>query len=147
LGQAGIGDPAGLLLSLSAGACYAIYAMSAKQLLIEGWTPIGSVAVIFGWAAVAAIPILLLSDLSWLARLDGVALALWLGVVTITVATLGLGEPFTATLLGVFVLHETLQGTAIVGLVLVVFGLVLIGVLRARRLAPSAPSLKGLPAP
>ncbi len=153
-GEAGSADATGLLLSLAAGACYAIYALSAKQLLIDGWTPTGSVALIFGWSAVGALPFLLLTDLSWLATLEGVVMALWLGLVTITVAclflanglkalsastvaTLGLGEPFTATLLGVIVLHEVLSGRAIVGLVLVVFGLVLIGSLRARRRVPA----------
>ncbi len=148
--QSGVTDPAGLLLSLGAGACYAFYALSAKKLLVDGWTPTGSVAVIFGWSAVGALPILLLSDPSWMASIDGLVMALWLGIGTITiaslflayglkalsastVATLGLGEPLTATLLGVLVVGETLSGRAITGLVLVVFGLVLIGMLTARR--------------
>ncbi len=152
---AGTADPAGLLLSLGAGACYAFYALAAKKLLIDGWTPTGSVAVIFGWSAVGALPILLLSDPSWLASVEGLLMALWLGIATITVAclflayglkklsastvaTLGLGEPLTATLLGVLVLQETLSGRAIVGLALVVFGLVLIGLLTARRTAQAA---------
>jgi DME family drug/metabolite transporter len=153
-GEAGSADATGILLSLAAGACYAVYALAAKQLLIDGWTPTGSVALIFGWSAVGALPFLLLTDLSWLATLDGVVMALWLGLVTITiaclflanglkilsastVATLGLGEPFTATLLGVIVLHEVLSGRALLGLALVVFGLVLIGSLRARRPVPA----------
>lgn len=150
VGEAGSADTTGLLLSLAAGACYAIYALAAKQLLLDGWTPTGSVALIFGWSAVGALPFLLLTDLRWLSTVDGIVMALWLGLVTITiaclflanglkalsastVATLGLGEPFTATLLGVVVLQETLNGRALVGLALVVFGLVLIGSLRARR--------------
>lgn len=153
-GESGSADAAGLLLSLAAGACYAVYALSAKQLLVDGWTPTGSVALIFGWSAVGALPLLLLTDLGWLATLEGLVMALWLGLVTITVAclflanglkslsastvaTLGLAEPLTATLLGVFVLQEVLSGRAIVGLVLVVFGLVLIGSLRARRPVPA----------
>ncbi|MEO7350138.1 MAG: EamA family transporter [Terrimesophilobacter sp.] len=154
-GETGVTDPTGILLSLGAGACYAFYALSAKKLLVDGWTPMGSVAVIFGWSAVGALPILLLSDPSWLASFDGLIMGLWLGIGTITiaclflayglkalsastVATLGLGEPMTATLLGVLVLHETLSGRAVVGLVLVVFGLVLIGLLTARRSTRSA---------
>ena len=109
-GEVGATDATGLVLSLAAGACYAVYALSAKQLLLDGWTPTGSVALIFGWSAVGALPFLVLSDLSWLATLDGIVMALWLGIVTITVAclflanglkalrastvaTLGLGEP------------------------------------------------------
>lgn len=149
-GESGVTNTSGLLLSLGAGACYAFYALSAKKLLVDGWTPMGSVAVIFGWSAVGALPILLLSGPGWLATFDGLIMALWLGIATITVAclflayglkalsastvaTLGLGEPLTATLLGVLVVHETLSGRAIAGLVLVVSGLVLIGLLTARR--------------
>lgn len=148
--QSGVTDPAGLLLSLGAGACYAFYALSAKKLLVDGWTPMGSVSILFGWSAVGALPILLLSDPSWLASLDGLLMGLWLGIGTITiaclflsyglkalsastVATLGLGEPLTATLLGVLVIHETLSGRAFLGLALVVSGLVLIGFLTAQR--------------
>lgn len=155
-GEAGSADASGLLLSLAAGACYAVYALSAKQLIVDGWTPTGSVALIFGWSALGALPFLLTTDLSWLTTLEGWIMALWLGVVTIavaclflanglktlsasTVATLGLGEPFTATLLGVIVLHEVLSGQAMIGLALVVFGLVLIGTLRARRSVPATP--------
>lgn len=154
IGASGSTEPVGLLLSLTAGACYAFYALSAKQLLLDGWTPTGSVALIFGWSAVGAIPFLVFSDLRWLLSVEGVVMALWLGLVTITVAclflafglkaltastvsTLGLGEPFMATLLGVVVLHEVLNGRELVGLALVVFGLVLIGSLRARRPVPA----------
>lgn len=153
-GEVGATDATGILLSLGAGACYAVYALSAKQLLLDGWTPTGSVALIFGWSAVGALPFLFLTDLSWLATLDGIVMALWLGIVTITlaclflanglkalrastVATLGLGEPLTATLLGVIVLHEALSGRALIGLALVVLGLVLIGSLRVRRSVPA----------
>lgn len=148
--QSGVTDPVGLLLSLGAGACYAFYALAAKKLLVDGWTPMGSVSVIFGWSAVGALPILLLSDPSWLLTFDGLLMGLWLGIATITVAclflgyglkelsastvaTLGLGEPLTATLLGVLVVHETLSGRAFIGLALVISGLVLIGLLAARR--------------
>lgn len=157
VGESGDTNFVGILLSLGAGACYAFYALSAKKLLVDGWTPMGSVAVIFGWSALGALPILLLSGAGWLASTDGLVMGLWLGIVTITVAclflayglkalsastvaTLGLAEPTTATLLGVFVLQETLNGRAIVGLILVVFGLVLIGTLRARRASrPAVP--------
>jgi DME family drug/metabolite transporter len=155
VGEAGSADAVGILLSLAAGAAYAVYALSANQLLVYGWTPTGSVAVIFGWSAVGALPLLLLSDPSWLASPEGIVMALWLGLGTITVAclflanglralsastvtTLGLAEPVTATLLGVLVVHEVLSGRALVGLALVAFGLVLIGLLRAKR--PAAPS-------
>ncbi|MCC6376606.1 MAG: EamA family transporter [Microbacteriaceae bacterium] len=142
--------PSGILLSLGAGACYAIYALSAKKLLLDGWSPSGSVALIFGASAVGALPILFATNLAWITTPTGIAVAVWMGIGTITiaciflaiglkhlaastVATLGLGEPLTATLLGVIVLHETLSTNSIIGLGLVVFGLLLIGTVKARQ--------------
>lgn len=164
IGEAGGANPTGILLSLTAGICYAFYALAAKQLLVDGWSPVGSVALIFGAAAIGAVPILLSTDFSWMATPTGAVMALWLGLATITiaclflayglkvlaastVATLGLAEPLTASLLGVFLLHEVLDARSILGIVLVAIGLVLIGSVRARRrpgpsdpAGPSAPS-------
>ncbi len=164
IGEAGGANSTGILLSLTAGVCYAFYALSAKQLLVDGWSPVGSVALIFGAAAIGAVPILLSTDFSWMATASGAVMALWLGIATITiaclflayglkvlaastVATLGLAEPLTASLLGVFLLHEVLDARSIFGIVLVAIGLVLIGSVRARRRpappdpdAPAAPS-------
>lgn len=155
IGEAGGADPVGILLSLTAGVCYAFYALAAKQLLVDGWSPVGSVALIFGAAAIGAVPILLSTDLNWMATPSGAVMALWLGIATITiaclflayglkvlaastVATLGLAEPLTASLLGVFLLHEVLDARSILGIVLVAVGLVLIGSVRARR-RPDSP--------
>src|SRR5215218_2095500 len=60
-------DPFGLLASLGAGASYAVYTLAAKALLDRGWTATGSMGALFGTAAVASIPVLLMTDASWLA--------------------------------------------------------------------------------
>ena len=78
------------------------------------------------------------------------ALALWLGVVTttvayllfgwglarltaVTVSTLTLAEPLAATLLGLFVLHEHLTPVSAIGLALIAVGLAVVSVPSRRR--------------
>src|SRR5690554_5929867 len=116
----------GLLASLAAGASYAVYALASKRLLVRDWAPTSAMGSIFGWAAVASVPLMLVTDLGWLVTAEGALMALWLGLVTTTVAyvlfargliglsaatvsTLTLAEPLTATLLGILVLNETLS--------------------------------------
>ncbi|WP_100343641.1 DMT family transporter [Compostimonas suwonensis] len=143
-------DPAGLLSSLAAGASYAVYTLASKALLNRGWTPIGAMGGVFGVAAALSLPLLLLTDTSWLATGPGVAMALWLGLVTTalayllfarglaalpaaTVSTLTLAEPLTASLLGILVLGERLPATAVLGLVVLAAGLVILAVPARRR--------------
>ncbi|MCS5719115.1 DMT family transporter [Herbiconiux sp. CPCC 205763] len=135
----------GLVASLGAGASYAVYTLASKALLERGWTPSSTMGSVFGIAAVFSIPLLLATDMSWLATGPGLAMALWLGLVTTTVAyllfgwglgrlrastvsTLTLAEPLTATLLGTLVLGEVLPGLAVVGLVVLAAGLVILAV-------------------
>src|SRR5690606_27420091 len=59
-------DPLGLLASLGAGLSYAVYALAGKELILRGWDSTASMGAVFGWAAVASLPLLLLTDTSWL---------------------------------------------------------------------------------
>lgn len=136
-------DPLGLLASLGAAASYAVYTLAAKALLDRGWTPGGSMGALFGVAAVASLPVLLGTDAAWLATADGLAMAVWLGLVTTTLAyvlfgiglrglapaavsTLTLAEPLTAGLLGVLLLGETLPAMAVLGLAVLATGIVVL---------------------
>jgi drug/metabolite transporter, DME family len=149
-------DPLGLLASLGAAASYAVYTLSAKALLDRGWTPGGSMGGLFGVAAVVSVPVLLGTDAAWLASADGLAMALWLGLVTTTLAyvlfgiglrglapatvsTLTLAEPLTAGLLGVLLLGETLAPMAILGLAVLAAGILVLATAgtRERRLRES----------
>lgn len=133
-------EPLGLLASLGAGASYAVYTLAAKGLMDRGWTATGSMGALFGAAAATSVPVLLTADASWLATGPGLAMALWLGLVTTTlayvlfgaglrglapatVATLTLAEPLTAGLLGVALLGETLPAMAIAGLLVLAAGI------------------------
>ncbi|MCW3491993.1 DMT family transporter [Microbacterium sp. SSM24] len=142
-GAAGGTDPLGLLGSVGAGASFAVIANAQRRLLDEGWDPftvVGAMGASSALICAFAVPFV---DLSWLGTPSGVAMALWLGLATISVAyvlftwglsgltaataaTLTLGEPLTASILGIVVLGERLSALAIVGLVVLGAGLALL---------------------
>lgn len=153
VGAAGSADaasgPLGLIASIGAGACYAVYTLAAKALIDRGWRAESSMGALFGGAAAASAPVLILSDASWLATGPGLAMALWLGLVTTTaayllfgfgltglpaatVSTLTLAEPLTAGILAVLLLGEQLSGAAVVGLLVLAAGIVVLAASGAR---------------
>lgn len=132
-------DPLGILLALGAGASYASYTVAIKGLL-PGRTPDAVMAVVFCGGALLLSPLLLKSDLYWMASSKGLAVVIYLGVFvtglsyalfvrglrTVPVAsavTLSLAEPLTAALLGILVLGERLSLTALCGIPLLFAGL------------------------
>ena len=136
-------DPAGVLLALGAGASYALYTVTGKTLLDAGHRPAGVMAVAFTGGAIALAPVLVLGDPSWIGHADGVALALYLGLIptalayilfakgleklpAASVATLTLAEPLTAASLGVAVLGERPGAIAALGALLVLSGLLVL---------------------
>lgn len=152
-------EPLGLLASLGAGASYAVYTLAAKALLDRGWSATGSMGALFGAGAVFALPLLIAGDASWLARPGGLATALWLGLVTVTLAyllfgsgltglapatvsTLTLAEPLTAGVLGVLVLGEVLPAGAVLGLAVLATGIVVLATGGTSRTRPSAPAAR-----
>ncbi len=146
----------GLLASAGAGMSYALYTVCGKALIERGWNSTSVMGTVFGVAAIASLPVLFLAGTSWLVTPNGLALALWLGVVTtavayllfgwglarlsaVTVSTLTLAEPLGATLLGLFVLHEQLTAVGAVGLALIAVGLAVVSApSRRREEAPDA---------
>jgi DME family drug/metabolite transporter len=144
----------GLGASLGAGASYGVYGLASKRLLVRGWTPTAAMGSVFGWAAAACVPLMLVTDIRWLGTVDGIAMALWLGLAATTVgyllyarglkglsastvSTLTLAEPLTASLLGILLLGESLSSSAVVGISVLALGLVLL-VLPRRAPAVSA---------
>jgi drug/metabolite transporter, DME family len=104
----------------------------------------------FGLGGLLLVPVLLLQPLAWLATPSGLGLALYLGLVTTTLAyvlfgrglavlpagpvtTLVLAEPLVATALGTTVLGERLAVAGAVGAGLVLTGLVVQGLGATRR--------------
>ncbi|MCP2637588.1 DMT family transporter [Microbacterium sp. HD4P20] len=136
-------DPIGLLGSIGAGASFAVIANAQRRLLDEGWDPFTVVGGMGASSAALSALALPFVDLAWLGTTSGLVMALWLGLATIaiayvmftwglsgltaaTAATLTLGEPLTASVLGIAVLGERLSTLAIVGLVVLAAGLALL---------------------
>jgi drug/metabolite transporter, DME family len=143
-GQVDAVDAVGLVLAMIAGACWGGYMVAAKVELDRGTTALELPAASYVIGTLLILPLLLAQPVGWVATPNGLALVLYLGVVTVAIAnvlqirglhglppgpvsTLMLVDPLTATLLGVFVLGEALTPVAAVGLVLVLAGLVLQG--------------------
>ena len=142
-------NPLGVLSSLGAGASYAVYTLASKRLLDLGWSSTRAMGALFGFAAIGSAPLLLIAGAEWLSAPRGIALALWLGLVTVTiaylafgwglgslhagtVATLTLAEPLTATMLGIALLGERLSPVAALGLGVLVVAIVLLSLPASR---------------
>ena len=155
-GEASVSAP-GVALAVTAGGAYATYTLAAKRLLAAGHAPEAVMAVAFGIGALVLLPALALSGPGWLLRPDGLALALFLGVVPTAAAyvlfarglrrlsasetaTLTLAEPLTAGLLGALVLAEQLTAASVLGAGLVLGGMLVLTIRppRAARLVASA---------
>jgi drug/metabolite transporter, DME family len=142
-GQPGV-EAGGLLLALASGFGYAVYTVAAKRLMNGGVHAPEVMASAFSLGGLILLPVLLASGAAWIASVNGLAVALWLGIATTTVAyflfgrglrvlpagpvaTLVLAEPLVATLLGVFILGEHLGLAGWTGAALVAAGLGLQG--------------------
>ena len=132
-------DVVGVLLALGAGASYACYTMAIKVLL-PGRSSEAVMAVVFSLGAVMLSPVLLFSDLQWVAEPRGIAVVVYLGVVVTALSywlfamglrsvpvasavTLSLAEPLVAALLGILFLGERLSLMALCGIPLLFAGL------------------------
>ena len=135
-------DPLGIFLAICAGGSYAIFTTFSKGLMDEH-RPEAVMAVTFCLGSLFVLPLLINADLHWLAQPAGTMVVLHLGVITAafaytlfaqglrlvpvaTAATLTLGEPLTAGLLGVFFLHEPITTIAVFGILLIFAGLVVL---------------------
>lgn len=155
-------DLLGVAAAVGAGVSYAGYTVAARSLLLRGADGVRVMAGFFATGALVLLPVLLLHPPAWALTARGAAMVLWLGVMTTavayllfqhalsglsarTVSTLTLGEPVTATVLGVVVLSERLSTLTALGVVVVVVGLLLTGLPR-RSPAPDAAPVTAAPA-
>lgn len=145
----------GVGLALLAGLCYASYAVAAARLIGGGISETIVMGALFGGAAVLLAPVLAATSPGWLLTGRGLAVTVYLGLVTTvaayllygrglrtipapTAVTLGLAEPVVAALLGVVVLGERLTGVAVAGLVLVGLAIAILTIGRGPGAAPSS---------
>jgi DME family drug/metabolite transporter len=150
-------SPLGVGLAVAAGGAYASYTLAAKRLMADGHTPESVMGAAFGLGAIALLPALAASGPGWLGHADGIALALFLGIVPTALAyllfanglkrlpasetaTLTLAEPLTAGLLGAVVLAEPLGAASVAGAGLILGGLL---VLAVRLPSPRVPAPEG----
>ncbi len=147
-------DALGIGLALLAGLAFGAGTVAMKALLDGGGGPVGVVGVVFAGGAVLLAPVLMVSDLSWLATPRGLTMVAFLGLVATTLAyvvfsaglrgvaagtaaTLSLAEPLTAGALGMLLLREQPGPLGLLGGGLVLTGLVVLS-LRRRQRAPRA---------
>jgi DME family drug/metabolite transporter len=135
-------DLLGIFLVICAGGAYAIFTTVSKGLL-DDHAPETVMAVTFSLGACFVLPLLFNANLHWLTQPAGFLVILYLGIITAglaytlfarglqwvpvaTAASLTLGEPLTAGLLGVFFLHEPLSILGAFGILLIFIGLVIL---------------------
>ena len=152
-GSTGRVDPTGMISAGVAGLAFAVYSGSAGKLVGAGLPPTGVMALLFATGGLLLMPVLLISDTSWLRTPQGLLLAVYLAAVTTAVAyalygvglrtvrvrtsaVLSLADPGAAALLGLLVLGEPARSTTILGLVLLLLGLALVAV-RSTDAAPA----------
>ena len=146
-------QPLGIVLALLSGAAYGLYTVSAKRLLLRDAPPLGMLAVTLGGGALLLSPLVIGMGAAGrvairpLLSLEGLGLLLWLGAVTTalayllytfglrrvpatTVGSLSLGEPLTASSLGLLILGERLSLPALLGTALLFAGLLLLALPR-----------------
>lgn len=141
-------DPVGVMMALGAGLSFASYTLSSRD-MVQKFSSLNVVAIIFTVSAIFLAPFLFIFDMSWVASLQGISVSIQLGVAATGIAyflfakglanvssstavTLALAEPLTAALLGVFLLGESLNTTAWLGIFLLIMGIaILIGSSRA----------------
>ena len=132
----------GVLAAVMASIAYATYTVIASE-TSEQVSPLGLLSVSFALAALILLPFSF-NRLTFLQNSNGLFLSLWLGVVATSVAyaffayglrrlqagviaTLNLGEPLVASVLGVVVVGEQLGALAIIGCILITLALAILG--------------------
>lgn len=141
-------DLIGLGAALVAGLGYATYAVTSKATMERGLGPTPALAIPFTIGVVVVVAMAMAQAISeaptWLTTWDGLAMALYLGVVatglayvlfgfglrrltSATAVTLVLAEPVTAALLAAVVLDESITVVGWLGVGSVVAGLALVG--------------------
>jgi len=135
-------NPFGILLAAGAGFSYAVYALVIKKML-PGRDAVSVTAVVFCIGALFSLPIIAITEFSWIVTPSGIVVSLHLGLFATALSyflfskglvhvpvsqavTLSLAEPLTAALLGIMVLGESLSITGGLGLVLIFSGLLLL---------------------
>lgn len=137
-------DALGIVMALGAGLATGCYVNGAKFELNRGGHPVELPAVAYTLSALLLLPLLVGDSLAWMTTSSGILTAIYLGAISMALAntlqvvglkrlspaptaTLLLADPLTATILGIWVLDESITLIATIGLALVAIGLVMQG--------------------
>jgi len=135
-GQVEFKNLTGIFMSLGAGLSVSFYLNAAKVELKKGNYRMELPATAYLLGSLLLIPLLKGNSLGWIFKPQGFLIAAYIGIVTMAIAnalqisglrklppgptaTLMLADPFTATLLGVLVLHESFGLLPAIGITLV----------------------------
>ncbi|MDS9472833.1 DMT family transporter [Sporosarcina pasteurii] len=135
-------NPIGVIMSLCAGSLFAIYTLVNKEVL-DSVPAVPAVAVIFSISALMLFPFLFIFETEGLFTGRGIAVVLFLGFATTSIAyilfstglkyipsssavTLSLAEPLTAALFSVIVVGERLSATSWTGVGLLLGGILVL---------------------
>lgn len=142
-------DTLGIAMALGAGLATGCYVNGAKYELNRGGHPVELPAVAYSLSALLLLPLLVGDSLTWITTTPGVLTAIYLGVISMALAntlqvvglkrlspgptaTLLLADPLTATILGIWLLDESITPLATLGLAFVAIGLVMQGIAERR---------------
>ena len=137
----------GVALGLLAGLAYALYTYSSSRAIRTGQSSRGVMGGMFGFGAIALLPVLLVTGLPLLQSPQSIGIAAYLalgpmfvayllfgiGMRTLrssTATTITLLEPFVATLLAVIVVGERLDPIGWIGLVLILVAVTVLATAR-----------------
>lgn len=138
----------GILVALLAGLLFAIYTFMNKVILQKG-DAVQAVAIVFTISACLLLPFSFRFSTEGLITVPGILSIIYIGLITTAIGyvlfstglkkipsssatTLSLAEPFTATILSVIVVGEVLNVTAWIGVVLMLFGIIVLTIGRNR---------------
>lgn len=142
-------DALGIVMALGAGLATGCYVNGAKFELNRGGHPVELPAVAYTLSALLLLPLLVGDSFAWMTTSSGILTAIYLGAISMALAntlqvvglkrlspaptaTLLLADPLTATILGIWVLDESITPIATLGLILVAIGLVMQGLAERR---------------
>lgn len=141
MGQIEFNNLTGIFMSLAAGLSVSFYLNAAKVELRKGKYGMELPAMAYFLGSILLIPFLWGNSFSWVLQPQGFITASYIGIVTMAIAnalqisglrrlppgptaTLMLADPFTATILGVVVLHEKFGLLPFLGIAIVGFSIV-----------------------
>lgn len=135
-------DPLGVLLCFISGMAYATFATVNKSIIESMKLPSaeGLLAIIFCLGGLVGLPVILLSDLSWMFTGRGMSMILYLGtfatagayglftngqrsVPSSTAVVLSAVEPLTAAVLAILLLNEHITAPGFAGMAMIIFAL------------------------